>query len=140
MSRQRMSFNDALDLVPDDMPDGAAFAMAHEIAGLDYGDGFDELGLSMSDLTGRPKTRRAGPTVFKLTPGLRKKIEQFGTVRQNDAYHWQVREKARAGRGRVLADWWPHKQKWRIGAVVGTGPHAEFVEVLRAAITMEKQL
>lgn len=39
----RMSFSDALAMVPDDMPDGAAFAMAHEIAGLDYGDGFDEL-------------------------------------------------------------------------------------------------
>lgn len=38
-----MSFRDALDLVPDDMPDGAAFAMAHEFAGLEYGDGFDEI-------------------------------------------------------------------------------------------------
>ena len=37
-----MSFRDAVDLVPDDLPDGAFWAMAHEIAGLDYGDGFDE--------------------------------------------------------------------------------------------------
>lgn len=41
---QKMSFKDAMDLVDDDLPDGAFFAMAHEIAGLEYGDGFDELG------------------------------------------------------------------------------------------------
>ena len=43
MSKQKMPFQDAMDLVPDDLPDGAYFAMAHEIAGLEYGDGFDEL-------------------------------------------------------------------------------------------------
>ncbi len=42
MSKQKMSFRDAMDLVPDDLPDGAFFAMAHEMAGLDYGDGFDD--------------------------------------------------------------------------------------------------
>jgi hypothetical protein len=41
--RQKMSFRDAVDLVPDDLPDGAFWAMAHEMAGLDYGDGFGEL-------------------------------------------------------------------------------------------------
>lgn len=41
--RGRMRFQDALDVTPDDLPDGAYFAMAHEIAGLEYGDGFDEL-------------------------------------------------------------------------------------------------
>lgn len=41
--KQRMSFRDACALVDDDMPDGAYFAMAHEIAGLEYGDGFEEL-------------------------------------------------------------------------------------------------
>jgi hypothetical protein len=38
-----MSFQEAMDLTDDDLPDGAFFAMSHEIAGLDYGDGFDEL-------------------------------------------------------------------------------------------------
>ena len=38
MPKQRMSFKDAMDLTPDDLPDGAFFAMAHEIAGLEYGD------------------------------------------------------------------------------------------------------
>lgn len=41
--KQIMPFKDACDLVPDDMPDGAYWAMAHEIAGLEYGEGFDEL-------------------------------------------------------------------------------------------------
>jgi len=40
---QPVSFRDAMALVPDDLPDGAYWAMAHEFAGLDYGDGFDEL-------------------------------------------------------------------------------------------------
>jgi len=42
-TEQPMSFRDAMALVPDHLPDGAYWAMAHEIAGLDYGDGFDEL-------------------------------------------------------------------------------------------------
>jgi hypothetical protein len=41
--KQCMRFKDAMDLVDDDMPDGAFFALAHEIAGLEYGEGFDEL-------------------------------------------------------------------------------------------------
>jgi hypothetical protein len=38
-----MPFRDAMALVPDDLPDGAYWAITHEMAGLDYGDGFDEL-------------------------------------------------------------------------------------------------
>lgn len=41
--KQNMPFKEALALVPDDLPDGAFFAMAHEIAGIEYGEGFDEL-------------------------------------------------------------------------------------------------
>ncbi len=40
---QKMPFRDAMALVDDDLPDGAYWAMAHEMAGLEYGDGFDEL-------------------------------------------------------------------------------------------------
>lgn len=58
MSKRRMSFEDACDLVPDDMPDGAYFAMAHEMAGLEYGDGFDEL-IGMADLCDPEPPRRA---------------------------------------------------------------------------------
>lgn len=39
----RMPFKEAMALTPDDLPDGAYWAMAHEIAGLEYGEGFDEL-------------------------------------------------------------------------------------------------
>lgn len=39
----RMSFKDAMDFVDDDLPDGAYWAMCHEMAGLEYGDGFAEL-------------------------------------------------------------------------------------------------
>lgn len=39
----RLSFSDAMEIVPDDLPDGAYWAMAHELAGLEYGDGFDFL-------------------------------------------------------------------------------------------------
>ncbi len=42
-SKQTMSFRDAVALVPDNLPDGAFWAMAHEFAGLEYGDGFAEL-------------------------------------------------------------------------------------------------
>lgn len=38
-----MTFKEAMELVPDDLPDGAFWAMAHEIAGLEYGEGFAEL-------------------------------------------------------------------------------------------------
>jgi hypothetical protein len=57
-----MPFRDACDLVPDDMPDGAYFAMAHEIAGLDYGDGFAELA---EEATGRHAPRRDPPSPAK---------------------------------------------------------------------------
>ena len=43
MSKRKMSLQDALEFVPDDLPDGAYWAMAHEIAGADFGDVWDEL-------------------------------------------------------------------------------------------------
>lgn len=41
--KRRMSLRTACDLVPDDLPDGAYFAMAHEIAGADFGEAWHEL-------------------------------------------------------------------------------------------------
>ena len=38
-----MSLKEACDFVPDDLPDGAFWAMAHDIAGADYGDTWGEL-------------------------------------------------------------------------------------------------
>lgn len=44
MSGNRMTFRDAMELADAmDLPDGAFWAMSHELAGLEYGDGFDEL-------------------------------------------------------------------------------------------------
>ena len=51
---QRMPFEDALALTPDDLPDGAYWALAHEIAGLEYGDGFDEIAPDDTE-NGKPK-------------------------------------------------------------------------------------
>lgn len=116
--RTGLSFRDALDLVPDDMPDGAAFALAHEMAGLEYGDGFDEL---------LPKR----DPVFNVGKAIRKKIEKFGTLQNNDAYHWQVRRD-----GRVVADWWPHKNKWRIDGKITHGTPTAFVNALTRHMTV----
>lgn len=43
MSKRKMSLQQAADLVDDDLPDGAFWAMAHELAGAEYGDAWDEL-------------------------------------------------------------------------------------------------
>lgn len=43
MSKRKMSLQDACDIVPDDLPDGAYWAMAHEIAGAEIGEAWEEL-------------------------------------------------------------------------------------------------
>lgn len=43
MSARRMSLADACSFVDDDLPDGAYWSIAHEIAGAEYGDAWDEL-------------------------------------------------------------------------------------------------
>lgn len=116
--RPRMSFESAMALVPDDLPDGAFFAMAHEIAGLEYGDGFAEMG----------GDQRPGPAAFNCSKKLRAKIETFGTLHQHDTYHWTVR----LGK-KVIADWWPHKRKWRIAGVIGHGDQQQFLKALAKA-------
>lgn len=115
--KPRMSFQAAMDMVPDDLPDGAYFAMAHEIAGLEYGDGFAELA----------GDDRPGPAAFNCTKKLRAQIEAFGTLIQHDTYHWTVRQ----GR-KVIADWWPHKRKWRIDGKIATGDPQLFIKALAA--------
>jgi hypothetical protein len=41
---ERPSFREAMDMAEAmDLPDGAFWAMAHDLAGLEYGDGFDQL-------------------------------------------------------------------------------------------------
>jgi hypothetical protein len=62
--QQRMSMRDAMNLVSDDLPDGAYWGIAHEMAGIEYGDGFNEL-VSDGPVT-PPRSRRE--TVVKQKP------------------------------------------------------------------------
>lgn len=56
MSKRKMSLQDACDIVPDDLPDGAYWAMAHEIAGAEFGDAWDELDADFLDVvSAKPK-------------------------------------------------------------------------------------
>ncbi len=41
--RHKMRFSDALSMLDDDMPDGAYFAMAEELSGMDTCDGLDQM-------------------------------------------------------------------------------------------------
>lgn len=67
--------------------------------------------------------------VFKVTKRVRARIERFGQLANNDAYHWQVRDA-----GRVVADWWPHKAKWRLtGQQIARGGETQFAEALAKA-------
>ena len=122
--KQRMSFQEAMDMTPDNLPDGAFFAMAHEIAGLEYGDGFDELG-STKGMNGPQEASYKTPE-FKITPKLLKKIEATGHILiQHDAYHFTIRH----GKKHV-ADWWPHKKQWRMGGETVRGDEKQFVLAL----------
>ncbi len=75
-----------------------------------------------------------GSTRFKLTKAWRKKLEVFGEVRANDPYHWQVRQ----GR-KVIADWWPHKRKWRIDGATVYGHIDDFRDALKKAAANHPQ-
>jgi hypothetical protein len=117
--KQRMSMRDAMEIVDDDLPDGAYWAMCHEVAGLEYGDGFDEL---VDEGEHRP-----GPAAFKCSKKLRAKVEKFGTLIQHDTYHWTVRVA-----GKVIAEWWPHKRQWRIDGKIEKGDPQQFIKALAA--------
>ena len=53
-----MSLQEACDLVPDDLPDGAYWAMAHELAGAEIGDAWDELTSSPTHKPFKPKEEK----------------------------------------------------------------------------------
>lgn len=69
-----------------------------------------------------------GPTSYSMTKKVRAKIEAFGVVQANDRYHWQVRKD-----GKIVADWWPHKARFRIGGVTHRGNEGDLVIALRKA-------
>jgi hypothetical protein len=69
----------------------------------------------------------SGETAYKLTKHWRKKLEAFGTIKANDRFHWQIRRD-----GKIVADWWPHKNKWRIDDKNHKGDVAAFATMLSA--------
>lgn len=60
-----MSLKDAQAIVPDDLPDGAYFAMLHEVAGAEYGECWNELDEHIP-----PKAKVRCPTCGKRVKGL----------------------------------------------------------------------
>lgn len=120
--KQRMSFQDAMDMTPDDLPDGAFFAMAHEIAGLEYGDGFAELAGA------GPQEASARCPEFKMPKRITKQLAVNGyEIVQHDAYHFTARKA-----GKFVADWWPHKRQWRMDGKLARGDEWQFQAALVA--------
>lgn len=77
MNTRNLSIKDAMDLVDDDLPDGAYWAMAHHIAGADYGEAWDEL------KDGKPRQpHRPLPTAC---PICKKPFERNAFMRQHYA-------------------------------------------------------
>lgn len=72
-----LSFRDAMELVPDDLPDGAYWAMCHEMAGLDYGDGFDQIGPGRSQP--KPKRRKNARALAREAPRSADKPHRCGS-------------------------------------------------------------
>ena len=74
MTKRKMSLKEACELVPDDLPDGAYWAMAHDIAGADYGEVWDELD--------EPKPKKAKN---HKCPTCNKRFETDARMRQHKA-------------------------------------------------------
>jgi hypothetical protein len=71
----------------------------------------------------------SGITRYTLTKAWRKKLEKFGEVAPNDPYHWQIRRA-----GKVVADWWPHKRKYRLaGQPIEVGFEGDLRDALAAS-------
>lgn len=75
-----------------------------------------------------PKPPYEGSTSYTVTKANRAKIEAFGELRAYDFYHWQVRKA-----GRLVAEWWPHKSKFRIDGKMLHGNEGDFLRALTKA-------
>ena len=80
MSKRKMSLKQACEMVPDDLPDGAYWAMAHDIAGADYGESWDELDGEFSEEEMEEK-----PEKTHLCPVCRKGFTRDDRMRQHHA-------------------------------------------------------
>lgn len=97
---------------------------------------YDRAGLSRRPRRPRepgPRAPYTGDTRYTVTKTNRAKIEAFGELRAYDFYHWQVRKD-----GKLLADWWPHKSKFRIGGKMLHGNEGDFVRALAKCVGASK--
>lgn len=72
-------------------------------------------------------TGKRAKAPFQMTPELRAEIAPLGELTMLDPYHWQVRRD-----GGVIADWWPHKNKFRVRQEVMAGDGAALVAALQS--------
>lgn len=78
--KRKMSLQEATELVPDDLPDGAYWAMVHEIAGAEYGDCWEEL---ESHPCHKPFKQTAKKTIE--CPQCKRKFSSFEILKQHEA-------------------------------------------------------
>ncbi len=87
MGRKKGRFAQAMEMVDDDLPDGAYWAMAHEMAGMEYGEGFDELAAKAS--SSKPH-RSAAAWEKALRKALKKVLPEPNLRVYNQGYHMKV--------------------------------------------------
>lgn len=90
------------------------------------GPGFPMTGAEAAAFRG---CHRPGPAAFKMTKKVRARVAVFGELRQCSEYHWQVRNDRK-----VVVDWWPHKNKWRLNGVNGRGDVCALVVALMKGV------
>lgn len=98
--RSRNEVRGMIDMVDDDLPDGAYFAMCADVLGVDYGDVADELAYAF----GKPEYE------IDLPKKQVKRLAPYGELRKCSPHHYQIRSGER-----VVCDFWPNSRKYRIG-------------------------
>ena len=77
-----------------------------------------------------------GVADFKKGTGARL-IETVGELRQHDPYSYTIRDREqKSARSRVLANWWPHKRKFKLenpNEAARHGDAAALVAAIKAA-------
>ena len=119
-----MNPDDAIDFVESlGLPDGATLAMVEELSGMEACDGYAAYqGDEESDEYLPPHF-----PVVEIAKKHRQRIERAGCVLLNfSPWHWQVRRSNPDGE--IIADWWPHKSKFRIAGANTTriGTYKQF--------------
>ena len=85
--QQGMSFADAMDLADSmGLPDGAFWAMSHELAGLEYGEGFDQIAAGTEAKVPAPPSSRRGCDKCQRTFGSKDSLRQHKRDRHGMAW------------------------------------------------------